>query len=84
MAFGQGSVSSDAMSSHKEMAGAKSGGNFGVKPAFSGGATTQPGIASFAAMNDTGRGAGPNVGGRQAAPDHGPSGKSHFKYGGDL
>lgn len=82
--YGQGSVSSDAVSAHKKMAGADTGGNFGVKSAFGGGSKTQPGVQSFAAMNDGKRGAGTNVGGRQAAPDHGPAGKDRYTRGDKL
>lgn len=84
MAFGKGMVTAGEMNQHKTMAGAGSSGNFGVKSGF-GGKTTQPGVKSFEAMNDGGRGAGPNVGGeygKQAAPDHGHMGNDHFSRDG--
>jgi hypothetical protein len=80
--YGQGSVKSDAIPQHKVMAGADKGGSFGVKSAFTGGNQTQKGVQSFEAMNDGARGAGQNVGGRQAAPDHGDQGRDHFTRGG--
>jgi hypothetical protein len=82
MGYGQGSVGGSEMNAHKVMAGADKGGSFGVKSAFTGGNQTQKGVQSFAEMNDGARGAGTNVGGRQAAPDHGDAGKDHFTRGG--
>lgn len=87
MAFGKGMVSSDAMNQHREMAGAKSKGNFGVsglpqRNAMHPDATAHTGRKPE--MADSMR--GPALGGKglgmQAAGDHGPTPASHFKYEG--
>lgn len=82
--YGKGSITSNAINQHREMAGAGSKGNFGV------GKLPQrdkqhPDVGmSHAAMDDAKR--GPGLGGsgmaKQAAPDHGQMGADHFnRYG---
>lgn len=81
--FGKGSVTSNEMNQHRQMAGADSKGNFGVSSAFKAGHSTQPSVKSFEAMNDGSRGAGPGIPrvgshAAQASPDHGHHGNDHF------
>lgn len=84
--FGKGSVSSDAINQHREMAGAASKGNFGVKGLPQRDASHPDAGKSYSAMDDGSRGAGPGIGGKgvamQRAPDHGGVPASHFRYEG--
>jgi hypothetical protein len=82
--FGKGSVTSNEMNAHKSMAGADQKGSFGVRPFPAASGKSQPGVSSFAAMNDGERGAGPGLarkGGHamQAAPDHGDAGRDSYR-----
>lgn len=80
MEGGRGITSSN-MNQHKRMAGAERSDDFGVCkwPASAG---DHPDVGmKHEAMSDGSRGAGPGMGSgmaKQAAPDHGPSGRDHF------
>lgn len=77
--YGKGSVKSDTVSQHKELAGAKMSGTFGV-----GKFPARAGANGQGARHDTlpDGSRGPGIGAKgimqQAAPDHGPSGVDHF------
>lgn len=80
-----------AMNQHKRMAGADSGGNFGVSgyPGSGGKNHVSPETGEDkGSLMDSARGAKPSAGsygayGRQAHPDHGPL-PDHFSRGGKV
>lgn len=80
--YGKGSVKSDSVPQHKELAGAKMSGNFGCGSFPAGASSAQP--ARRDTLPDSAR--GPGIGSKgvtqQAAPDHGSPGPDHFRRGG--
>ena len=88
MAFGKGSVKSDAIPQHKKMAGAGMSGNFGVKPLPQRDAPHPDIGMKHVALDDSARGAPPPMKGHhglmQSNADHGPQGKDHFERGGKV
>lgn len=84
--YGKGSISSDAMGSHKEMAGAKMKGDMGVG-AYPGRDVPHPDLKMKHMPMDDGQRMAPMTGKRglmQSAPDHGPMGKDHFSRGSKI